>query len=127
MDVVYKWTVIATGIIMLILDLRDITKKKMDIGIGSWWAVLALIVIVFGIVFDFSSLRSFIRCRNLALIYLFCVAMLTALYLYGLSLTKLKKEYAEIVMWVSYAKAVEEGRAESADAGAGTEKEGVTP
>ena len=127
MDVVYKWTVIATGIIMLILDLRDITKKKMDIGIGSWWAVLALIVIVFGIVFDFSPLRSFIRCRNLALIYLFCVAMLTALYLYGLSLTKLKKEYAEIVMWVSYAKAVDEGRAESADAGAGTEKEGVTP
>ena len=127
MDIVYKCTVIVTGVIMLILDLRDITKKKMDIGIGSWWAVLALIVIVFGTVFDFSSLSRFVRCRNLALIYLFCVAMLTALYLYGLSLTKLKKEYAEIVMWVSYAKAVEEGRAESADAGASTEIEGATP
>lgn len=108
MVILYKCVVILTGVFLLLLDLRDIVKKRMDIAIGSWWAVMSLIVIVFGLVFDFSSLRSFIRLRNLVLIYLFSLALVTALYVYALSLTRLKKECAELVMWVSYARSMNE-------------------
>ena len=32
MEIVYKCIVIVTGIVLLILNLRNIAKKKMDIG-----------------------------------------------------------------------------------------------
>jgi hypothetical protein len=113
MNHLYRCVVIASGILLLALDLRDISKRRMDIAIGSWWAVLAMIVIVFGVVFDFASLRSLIRFRNLVLLYLFAVSLVTALYLYGKSITRLKKECAELAMWVSYEKSLKEAAAET--------------
>lgn len=108
MERVYQFIVIVSGVILLLLDLRDISMKRMDIAIGSWWAILSLIVIIFGFVFDFTSLHGVVRYRNLLLIYLFSVSLVTALYFYGRSITKLKKECAELAMWVSYAKALRE-------------------
>ena len=125
MNHLYRCVVIASGILLLVLDLRDISKRRMDIAIGSWWAVLAVIIIVFGVVFDFSSLRSFIRFRNLALLYLFVVSMVTALYLYGKSITLLKKECAEMVMWISYEKSLKEDAAKDSDEAESREQTGA--
>ncbi len=104
MDVVYKLVVILSGVLLFALNLVKIAKKKMDIGIGSWWAVAALIVIVFGIVFNFSLLLPLIRMRNLVLIYLLAVSVVMTLYLYGLYVSRLKKELEELSLWASYAR-----------------------
>ena len=54
MEIIAKILLILTGIALLIWNLHNIAKKKMDIGIGSWWTIMSVIVIVFGAVFDFN-------------------------------------------------------------------------
>lgn len=108
MEIIYKIVVIITGIVLLILNLRNIAKKKMDIGIGSWWTIMSIIVIVFGAVFDFSPLYHLVRTTNLVLIYMLVLSLVVALYLYGMHLTDLKKKNNELAMWVSYAKSLKE-------------------
>ena len=107
MGTICKCIVIVTGIVLLILNLRNIAKKKMDIGIGSWWTIMAIIVVVFGAVFDFTSLLRMVNIRNLALIYMLAISLMVALYLYGMHITQLKKRSEELAMWVSYAKSLE--------------------
>lgn len=107
MGIICKCIVIVTGIVLLILNLRNIAKKKMDIGIGSWWTIMAIIVVVFGAVFDFTSLLRMVNIRNLALIYMLAISLMVALYLYGMHITQLKKRSEELAMWVSYAKSLE--------------------
>lgn len=106
--IIYKIVVIATGVFFLFFNLHNISRKKMDIGIGSWWTIMAVVAIVFGALFDFSSLNQMVRFRNLALIYVFVIALIMALYLYGMHITKLKKRNEELAMWVSYAKSLKE-------------------
>ena len=106
MELVSKIIFIITGITLLILNLHYIAKKKMDIAIGSWWTVMSVIVIVFGAVFDFNSLLRMVNARNLILIYFFVIALVIALYIYGMYITSLRKKTDEIVMWVSYAKSL---------------------
>ena len=117
MDIIYKIIVIVTGVVLLIMNLRNIAKKKMDIGIGSWWTIMAAIVIVFGAVFDFSSLLHMVNIVNLALFYLLILSLVIALYIYGMHITDLKKKSDELSMWVSYAKSLREDQlsAEHAD------------
>ena len=104
MEVIYKLVVILSGVLLFVLNLIKIAKKKMDIGIGSWWAIAALIVVAFGAVFNFSLLVPLVRLRNLVLIYLLAVAVVTTLYLYGLYVSRLKKEIDELSLWASYVK-----------------------
>lgn len=106
MEIIYKIVVILTGIALLIWNLFNISKKKMDIGIGSWWTIMSVIVIVFGAVFDFNSLLRLVNLRNLALIYMLIVSLVIALYIYGMHITGLKKKTDELAMWVSYAKSL---------------------
>lgn len=114
--VIYKIIVILTGVFLLFFNLYNISRKKMDIGIGSWWTIMAVVVIVFGAVFDFSSLNHLVRFRNLALIYLFAMALVMALYLYGMHITQLKKKTDELAMWVSYAKSLKKQKEAEKDA-----------
>ena len=108
MEIIYKCVVIVTGVALLILNLRNISKKKMDIGIGSWWTIMAVVLIVFGAVFDFSPLEHLVRVRNLILIYVLVLSLVMALYLYGMHITDLKKKSDELAMWVSYAKSLKD-------------------
>jgi hypothetical protein len=118
MDYFYKLLVILSGALLFVLNLLKIAKKKMDIGIGSWWAITALIVVVFGVVFNFASLLPLVRPRNLILIYLLTVAVVMTLYLYGLYVSRLKKELDELSLWVSYAKSVRDAQGkETAECG----------
>ncbi|MBQ5399547.1 MAG: DUF2304 domain-containing protein [Ruminococcus sp.] len=108
--VFYKIVVIATGVFLLIFNLHNISKKKMDIGIGSWWTIMALVIIVFGAIFDFSLLHHLVRFRNLMLIYMFAMSLVMALYIYGMHITRLKKRNDELAMWVSYAKSLADAK-----------------
>ena len=121
MEIVYKCIVIVTGIVLLILNLRNIAKKKMDIGIGSWWSIMAIIVVVFGAVFDFNSLLRMVNVRNLTLIYLLAVSLMVALYLYGMHITQLKKRSEELAMWVSLARSLKEKQEAAEQEGDGGE------
>ena len=112
MEIVYKCIVIVTGIVLLILNLRNIAKKKMDIGIGSWWSIMAIIVVVFGAVFDFNSLLRMVNVRNL----------MVALYLYGMHITQLKKRSEELAMWVSLARSLKEKQEAAEQKGDGGEE-----
>ena len=114
MNFVYKAVVILSGALLFWRNLQLIARKKMDIGIGSWWAVTSLIVVVFGIVFNFRPLVSLARPRNLILVYLFVVTVVMTLYLYGLYLSRLKKETEELSRWVSYAKSEADARMRAA-------------
>ena len=114
--VIYKIVVIATGIFLLFFNLHNISRKKMDIGIGSWWTIMSVVVIVFGAVFDFSLLNHLVRFRNLVLIYLFAIALVMALYIYGMHITQLKKKTDELAMWLSYAKSAEKKKKAETDA-----------
>lgn len=122
MEIVYKCIVIVTGIVLLILNLRNIAKKKMDIGIGSWWTIMAIIVVVFGAVFDFNSLLRMVNVRNLTLIYLLAVSLMVALYLYGMHITQLKKRSEELAMWVSLARSLKEKQEAAEQKGDGGEE-----
>lgn len=122
MEIVYKCIVIVTGIVLLILNLRNIAKKKMDIGIGSWWTIMAIIVVVFGAVFDFISLLRMVNVRNLTLIYLLAVSLMVALYLYGMHITQLKKRSEELAMWVSLARSLKEKQEAAEQKGDGGEE-----
>lgn len=122
MEIVYKCIVIVTGIVLLILNLRNIAKKKMDIGIGSWWSIMAIIVVVFGAVFDFNSLLRMVNVRNLTLIYLLAVSLMVALYLYGMHITQLKKRSEELAMWVSLARSLKEKQEVAEQKGDGGEE-----
>ena len=104
MVIISKIVVILTGIALLVFNLVNISKKKMDIGIGSWWTIMSVIVIVFGALFDFTPLLHLVRVANLTMIYLLVVSLVAALYIYGMYLTDLKKKSDEVTMWVSYAK-----------------------
>ena len=108
MEIIYKIVVILTGIALLIWNLFNISKKKMDIGIGSWWTIMSVVLIVFGAVFDFTPLEQLVRLRNLILIYVLVLSLVMALYLYGMYLTELKKKNDELAMWVSYAKSLKD-------------------
>lgn len=114
MVILYKSVVILTGVFLLVFNLVNISRKKMDIGIGSWWTIMAVVVIVFGAVFDFNSLNHLIHIRNLVLIYIFVFALVMALYIYGMHITELKKKSNELAMWVSYARSHQKSK-ESSD------------
>ena len=104
MEIVYRCVVILCGLILFAVNLVEIAQKKMDVGIGSSWTVMALIVIIFGIAFDFSVLRHIANIRNIVLVYIFAGALVIALYLYGLRITELKKKNNEVAIWVSILK-----------------------
>ena len=108
MDLVYKLIVILSGALLFVLNLLKIAKKKMDVGIGSWWAVASLILIVFGAVFNFSGLRHMIMPRNLILLYLLAASVVITLYLYGLYISRMKKVMDAIGLWISYARSGQE-------------------
>ncbi len=108
MDLVYKLVVILSGALLFVLNLLKIAKKKMDVGIGSWWAVASLILIVFGAVFNFSVLRHMIMPRNLILLYLLAASVVITLYLYGLYISRMKKVMDAIGLWISYARSGQE-------------------
>lgn len=113
MVILYKSVVILTGVFLLVFNLVNISKKKMDIGIGSWWTIMAVVVIVFGAIFDFNSLNHLIHIRNLVLIYIFVFALVMALYIYGMHITDLKKKSNELAMWVSYARSHQKSKGSS--------------
>lgn len=115
-EILYKVVVVLTGIFLLVYNLHNIARKKMDIGIGSWWTIMAIVVIVFGAIFDFAPLHHLVRFRNLALIYLFAVSLVMALYIYGMYITQLKKRNDELSMWVSYAKSLKEKKESESNA-----------
>ena len=100
MDIFYQCVVIVSGIILLALTLIHIAKKKMDVGIGTSWTVMAILLIVFGTAFDFSRLLG-VGTLNIILIYVFFGALVVALYLYGLRITDVKKRVNDIAIWVS--------------------------
>lgn len=77
---------------------------------------MSVVVIVFGAVFDFSLLNHLVRFRNLVLIYLFAIALVMALYIYGMHITQLKKKTDELAMWLSYAKSAEKKKEAETDA-----------
>lgn len=108
MVIAFKILVIFSGALLFYLNLVKIAKKEMDIGIGSWWAITALLVFLFGIVFNFTPLLKMVRMRNLIMIYLLCAAIMMTLYLYGLYVSKLKKQTDEFTQWISYAKSIRE-------------------
>ena len=108
MELVYKLIVILSGALLFVINLLNIAKKKMDVGIGSWWAVAAVILIVFGAVFNFSVLRHLILPRNLILLYLLSASVVITLYLYGLYISRMKKVMDAIGLWISYARSGQE-------------------
>ena len=105
---IYRLIVILSGMILFCRNLIKIAGKKMEIGLGSWWAATSLIVVVFGFAFDFTALASYAQVKNLLLLYLFVVAVVKMLYLYGMYLSRLKKETRELGILVSYREAVRE-------------------
>ena len=100
MAIFYQCVVIVSGIILLALTLIHIAKKKMDVGIGTSWTVMSILLIVFGTAFDFSRLLG-VGTLNIILIYVFFRALVVALYLYGLRITDVKKRVNDIAIWVS--------------------------
>ena len=101
MEILYKIIVILSGLILLIVNLIHIAKKKMDVGIGTSWTIMSVVIVLFGIIFDFSVLNKTINVRNAVLIYIFAGALVIALYLYGLRITELKNKSNDMAIWVS--------------------------
>ena len=104
MNLIYKLVVILSGAVLFVFNMRQLTKKKMDLGIGSWWAVASVILIIFGAVFNFTVLEHLIRLRNLLLLFLLAASAVVTLYLYGLHISRLKKVTDSMCQWVSFAK-----------------------
>ena len=112
MDILYSCVVIASGLVLFGINLRFIAKKQMDVSIGSAWAIMALVVFIFGVSFDFSILRHITRFMNILLVYIFCVSLVVALYYYGLRVSELKKRNDEVAIWLSILKTEhDDGRA----------------
>lgn len=76
----------------------------MDTGMGTWWSVMSAVIIIFGAVFDFSVLVHNVRFRNLLVIYTFALALIVALYLYGMRITELLKKNTELTIRLSIMK-----------------------
>ena len=100
MEILYQIVTIFSGVLLLGATLIHIAQKKMDVGIGTSWTVMAMIIIVFGSVFDFERLVGE-STVNVVLIFIFSGALVVALYLYGLRITELKKRANDIAIWVS--------------------------
>ena len=100
MNIFYQVVTISSGVILLGLTLIHIAKKKMDVGIGTSWTIMAAMIIVFGCVFDFEHIVD-VSTVNVILIFIFSGALVVALYLYGLRITEVKKRVNDIAIWVS--------------------------